>query len=129
MNAPSEHPALQPLLDPTMVFPADFVWGVATSATQIEGAAALDGRGESIWDRFCLTPGHIADGSSPRTSCDQYLRLEEDLDLIASLGVNAYRFSVSWPRVRPAGDGPWNEAGIAFYRRLVEGLHARGIQA
>jgi beta-glucosidase len=129
MNAPSEHPALQPLLDPTMVFPADFVWGVATSATQIEGAAALDGRGESIWDRFCLTPGNIADGSSPQTACDHYHRLEEDLDLIASLGVNAYRFSVSWPRVRPAGDGPWNEAGIAFYRRLVEGLHARGIQA
>ena len=63
MNAPTEHPALQPLLDPTMVFPADFIWGVATSATQIEGAAALGGRGESIWDRFCLTPGHIADGA------------------------------------------------------------------
>lgn len=108
-------------------FPADFVWGVATSSFQIEGAAAADGKGESIWDRFCRLPGAIADGSTGDVACDHYHRLEEDLDLIASLGVNAYRFSVSWPRVQPAGGGAWNVAGLAFYRRLVDGLRRRGI--
>jgi len=108
-------------------FPDDFVWGVATSAFQIEGAAAEDGKGLSIWDRFCEVPGKIADGSDGTVACDHYHRWEADLDLIASLGVDAYRFSVSWPRVRPGGSGPWNERGLAFYERLVEGLIARGI--
>jgi beta-glucosidase len=109
-------------------FPPDFVWGVATSAFQIEGAATADGKGESIWDRFCRVPGAIADASHGDLACDHYHRLESDLDLIASLGVDAYRFSVSWPRVQPLGHGAFNEAGMAFYERLVDGLRARGIQ-
>ena len=107
-------------------FPPDFVWGVATSAFQIEGAAQADGKGESIWDRFCRQPGAIADASNGDIACDHYHRLDTDLDLIAALGVNAYRFSVSWPRVQPLGLGAWNEAGLAFYERLVDGLLARG---
>ena len=101
---------------------------MATSSFQIEGAANEDGKGESIWDRFCRQPNTIADHSNGDVACDHYHRLESDLDLIASLGVNAYRFSVSWPRVQPTGSGPWNEAGLAFYERLVDGLLARGIQ-
>jgi beta-glucosidase len=110
------------------VFPADFVWGVATSSFQIEGASSQDGKGASIWDTFCRVDGAIADHSNGDVACDHYARLEEDLDLIASLGVNAYRFSVSWPRVQPLGSGAWNEAGLAFYERLVQGLIARNIQ-
>ncbi len=110
------------------LFPADFVWGVATSSFQIEGAAREDGKGESIWDRFCRVPGAIADASNGDVACDHVHRLDADLDLITSLGVNAYRFSVSWPRVQPAGSGTWNEKGLAFYERLVDGLRARGVQ-
>ena len=106
-------------------FPADFIWGVATSSFQIEGAAREDGKGESIWDRFCRVPGAIADASNGDVACDHYHRLEQDLDLIASLGVNAYRFSVSWPRVQPDGAGAWNAKGLDFYDRLVDGLLAR----
>jgi beta-glucosidase len=116
------------MTSPHRLFPADFVWGVATSAFQIEGAAAADGKGASIWDRFCRQPGAIADGSNGDVACDHYHRLEQDLDLIASLGVGAYRFSVSWPRVQPAGQGAWNPPGLAFYERLVDGLLARGVQ-
>lgn len=110
-------------------FPADFVWGVATSAFQIEGGADAAGKGESIWDRFCRQPGAIVDGSNGDVACDHYHRLEADLDLIASLGVTAYRFSVSWPRVQPMGSGAWNTPGLDFYERLVDGLQARGIAA
>ena len=120
-------PAMPPL-DIGHAFPPDFVWGVATSAFQIEGAAQADGKGESIWDRFCRQPGAIADASNADVACDHYHRLDADLDLIAALGVNAYRFSVSWPRVQPLGLGAWNEAGLAFYERLVDGLLARGVQ-
>ena len=109
-------------------FPADFVWGVATSAFQVEGAATADGKGPSIWDRFCRQPGAIADGGSGDVACDHYRRWQSDLDLMVSLGVKAYRFSVSWPRVQPAGEGAWNEPGLAFYERLVDGLRARGIE-
>jgi beta-glucosidase len=109
-------------------FPPNFVWGVATSAFQIEGAAVEDGKGASIWDQFCRQPGVIADGSDGDIACDHYHRWSDDLDLIASLGVNAYRFSVSWPRVRPDGDGAWNEKGLDFYERLVDGLLERGIK-
>jgi beta-glucosidase len=116
-----------PMTTDALPFPPDFVWGVATSAYQIEGAAATDGKGPSIWDEFCRRPGAIADASNGDIACEHYHRLDADLDLIASLGVNAYRFSVSWPRVRPTGDGAWNEAGLAFYDRLVDGLLARGI--
>jgi len=108
-------------------FPPDFAWGVATSAFQIEGAAFEDGKGESIWDRFCRVPGAIADGSNGDVACDHYHRLEADLDLVAGLGVDLYRFSISWPRVQPAGEGAWNEKGLAFYDRLVDGLLERGL--
>ncbi len=109
-------------------FPPEFVWGVATSAFQIEGAAAQDGKGPSIWDTFCRVPGAIADNSNGDIACDHYHRLEQDLDLIAGLGVGAYRFSVSWPRVRPTGHGDWNPKGLDFYERLVDGLIQRGIK-
>jgi len=109
-------------------FPADFVWGVATSSFQIEGAAGEDGKGSSIWDEFCRVPNAIADHSNGDVACDHYHRWAEDLDLIANLGVDAYRFSVSWPRVRPGGEGAWNKKGLAFYDRLVDGLLERGIK-
>ena len=109
-------------------FGPDFVWGVATSAFQIEGAAHAEGKGPSIWDRFCAEPGRIADGSNGDVACDHVNRWREDLDLIAALGVDAYRFSVSWPRVQPLGQGAWNPAGLDFYDRLVDGLLARGIK-
>ena len=108
--------------------PAEFVWGVASSAFQIEGAASADGKGASIWDEFCRQPGAIADGSNGEIACDHYHRLDSDLDLIAALGIRAYRFSISWPRVQPLGSGASNEAGLDFYSRLVDGLLKRGIQ-
>lgn len=110
------------------VFPPDFLWGVATSAFQIEGAAAEDGKGPSIWDDFCRVPGAIADGSNGDVACDHYHRWQQDLDMIRGLGVDAYRFSLSWPRVQPAGSGAWNEAGLAFYDRLVDGMLERGLK-
>jgi beta-glucosidase len=109
-------------------FPPGFVFGVATSSFQIEGAAHEGGKGESIWDRFCRQPGAIADNSNGDVACDHVHRLEADLDMIAALGVDAYRFSVSWPRVQPLGHGAWAEEGLAFYERLVDGLIARGIK-
>ncbi len=123
-------------LSPTMTpspatdnpFPPHFVWGVATSAFQIEGAATADGKGPSNWDSFCRVPGAIADGSHGDIACDHYHRWPADLDLVAGLGVDAYRFSVSWPRVQPQGSGAWNEAGLDFYERLVDGLLQRGVQ-
>jgi beta-glucosidase len=108
-------------------FPRGFVWGVATSAFQIEGATHEDGRGDSIWDSFCRRPGVIKDGGSGDAACDHYHRSAEDVDLIADLGIRAYRFSIAWPRVQPAGSGPWNDRGFAFYQRLVDRLLARGI--
>jgi beta-glucosidase len=109
-------------------FPASFVWGVASSAFQIEGASTADGKGASIWDEFCRLPGVIADGSDGRIACDHYNRLESDLDLIAGLGVGAYRFSISWPRIQPTGSGEVLGPGIDFYNRLVDGLLERGIE-
>ena len=108
-------------------FPSRFTWGVATSSYQIEGAAFEDGRSPSIWDTFCAAPGKVLNGDSGEVACDHYHRLESDLDLIAALGVNAYRFSVAWPRVIPQGRGEVNRAGLDFYSRLVDGLLARGI--
>lgn len=109
-------------------FPEGFLWGTATSAYQIEGAASLDGKGESIWDQFCRRPGVIADGSTGDVACDHYHRLESDLNLLSELGVDAYRFSISWPRIQPAGSGAVNEAGLSFYERLVDGLLRRNIK-
>ena len=110
-------------------FPGDFVFGVATAAFQIEGAAKADGRKPSIWDAFCNMPGRVHGRHNGDIACDHYNRLEADLDLIASLGVSAYRFSIAWPRVIPEGTGPVNEKGLDFYDRLVDGLTARGIKA
>ena len=109
-------------------FSERFVWGVATSSFQIEGASQEDGKGLSIWDSFCREPGTISDHSNGDIACDHYHRWEQDLDLIASLGVDAYRFSVSWPRVRPTGSGAWNSKGLDFYEKLVDGLLQRGIK-
>jgi beta-glucosidase len=109
-------------------FPKSFVWGVASSAFQIEGASSADGKGASIWDEFCRRPGVIADGSDGTIACDHYHRLESDLDLIARLGVGAYRFSISWPRIQPIGCGKVVGAGMDFYNRLVDGLLERGIE-
>jgi beta-glucosidase len=109
-------------------FPSTFVWGVASSAFQIEGAAAADGKGASIWDEFCRRPGVIVDGSDGQVACDHYNRLESDLDLIADLGVRAYRFSISWPRIQPTGSGAAVGGGLDFYNRLVDGLLKRGIE-
>jgi beta-glucosidase len=111
------------------VFPSDFQWGVSTSAYQIEGATAEDGRGPCTWDAFCREPGRVRDGHTADVACDHYHRWAEDLDLIAGLGARAYRFSISWPRVRPAGGGAVNPKGLDFYDRLVDGLAERGIAA
>src|SRR5689334_1516136 len=110
-----------------MSWPDGFVFGAATAAYQIEGAAKADGRGESIWDRFCHTPGKVANGDTGDEACDHYHRWNEDLDLMQSLGLRGYRFSVSWPRIQPDGTGPANQKGLDFYRRLAEGLLERGI--
>lgn len=118
---------IQSFTSSEVVFPKDFIWGVATSSFQIEGASNIDGKGVSIWDTFCKTPNAIADASNGDVACEHYYRLEEDLDLIANLGVNAYRFSISWARVQPMGEGDWNEFGMAFYERLINGLIRRGI--
>jgi len=107
--------------------PADFRWGVATSAYQIEGAVAEDGRTPSIWDTLCRVPGAIDNGDTGETACDHYHRMPEDVALIRSLGLDTYRFSVSWPRVQPGGRGPANEAGLAFYDRLVDELLGQGV--
>jgi beta-glucosidase len=108
-------------------FPDTFLWGTATAAYQVEGAAFEDGRGPSIWDTFSHTPGLVANGETGDVACDHYHRLEEDLDILADLGVGAYRFSISWPRVLPAGGDRLNQAGLDFYSRLVDGLRARDI--
>src|SRR5262249_53686585 len=100
----------------------------ATSSYQIEGAPSEDGRGESIWDRFCLMPGKIADGSSGEHACDHYHRFGEDIALMQRLGLGAYRFSIAWPRVIPQGRGTVNQRGLDFYDRLVDGLLAAGIE-
>lgn len=112
----------------TFDFPADFVWGAATSSYQIEGAWDEDGKGESIWDRFSHTPGRIKDGDTGDVACDHYHRWAEDVALMETLGLHAYRFSVSWPRVLPAGRGAVNPAGLDFYDRLVDGLLEAGIE-
>jgi len=112
----------------TMSFPSDFTWGVATSAFQIEGAAAVDGKGPSIWDTFSHTPGKIVDHSNGDVACDHYHRYREDVALMASLGADAYRFSMAWSRVQPTGKGAWNEAGFAFYERLLDALDEHGMR-
>ncbi|MFF0864471.1 GH1 family beta-glucosidase [Nonomuraea sp. NPDC003560] len=105
-----------------------FLWGTATAAYQIEGAVAEDGRGASIWDTFAHEPGRTRDGHTGDVACDHYHRWREDVALMSGLGVNAYRFSIAWPRVQPLGAGEVNPAGLDFYERLTDGLLAAGIQ-
>jgi len=112
----------------TRTLSKDFIWGVATSAYQIEGAAATDGRGPSIWDTFSHTAGKTRNGDHGDTACNHYQLWPQDLDLVADLGVDAYRFSASWSRVQASGYGAWNAKGLDFYDRLVDGLLDRGIQ-
>jgi beta-glucosidase len=113
---------------PFLRFPPGFVWGAATAAFQIEGATQADGRGQSIWDEFCRRPGAIRDHSDAEVACGHFQRWAQDLDLMRELGLQGYRFSVSWPRVQPGGRGAFNQAGMDFYERLVDGLLERGIQ-
>jgi beta-glucosidase len=108
-------------------FPEGFLWGTANAAYQVEGAVQEDGRRPSIWDIFSHTPGKTFHGDTGDIACDQYHRLEADLDLLVELGIPAYRFSVAWPRVIPSGRGAINQAGLDFYQRLVDGLLQRGI--
>jgi beta-glucosidase len=108
-------------------FPPGFVWGAATAAYQIEGAVAEDGRTDSVWDVFCRQPGAIRDGQTGDIAADHYHRWQEDVALMAGLGIGAYRFSIGWPRVQPGGTGKANEAGLDFYDRLTDALLAAGI--
>lgn len=110
-----------------MSFPKDFLFGVATSAAQIEGAAQTDGKGLSIWDVFSRIPGKIAGGATPETACGSYHLFGEDIRLMREIGVKSYRFSISWPRVLPDGTGRINQKGLDYYRRLIDGLNNNGI--
>ncbi|MCP4594320.1 MAG: beta-glucosidase [bacterium] len=110
-----------------MTFPDGFLWGVAAAAYQVEGATSQDGRGPSVWDEFCARPGAVFDGHSGESACDHYHRYPEDIALIADLGANAYRLSISWPRVMARGVGPINEAGLDFYDRVIDALMSRGV--
>ncbi|MDI6784413.1 MAG: GH1 family beta-glucosidase [bacterium] len=112
----------------TLIFPNGFLWGTATASYQIEGAYNEDGKGETIWDRFSHTPGATVQFQNGDTACDHYHRWEEDVNLMASLGLNAYRFSIAWARIFPEGKGSIpNSKGIAFYDRLVDVLLAKNI--
>ena len=111
------------------VFPEKFMWGTATASYQVEGAVTIDGRGESIWDRFSKTPGAVKHGHTGDVAVDQYHRYKEDVVLMHELGVGAYRFSLAWPRIMPAGSGAVREAGIDYYKRLSDELHANNIKA
>ena len=112
----------------TQRFPDGFLWGTATSAYQIEGAAAEDGRSESIWDRFCRVPDRVFNGETGDVACDHYHRWRDDIRIMEELGLSAYRFSTAWPRVVPGGRGPVNQTGLDFYDRLVDGLLEAGIE-
>ncbi|HZB51931.1 MAG TPA: GH1 family beta-glucosidase [Mycobacteriales bacterium] len=115
------------MIDDGLRFPPGFVFGTATAAYQIEGAAAEDGRGPSVWDTFSHTPGTVRDGDTGDVACDSYHRYAEDVALLAGLGARAYRFSISWSRVQPTGRGEVNRAGLDYYSRLVDSLRAAGI--
>lgn len=111
-----------------MKFPNDFHWGVATSSYQIEGASNIDGRGQSIWDTFCATPGKVVNQESGQVACDHYHRFSEDIAIMKSMGIDSYRFSIAWPRLFPNGDEKREERGFAFYNRLINELIANGIE-
>ena len=103
-------------------FPENFTWGAATASYQIEGAWNEDGKGESIWDRFSHTPGKIKNGDTGDIGCNHYHRWSEDIEIMKDLGLSAYRFSISWPRIFPFGTGAVNQAGLDSYSRLVDAL-------
>src|SRR5688572_25223290 len=109
-------------------FPDGFLWGAATSAYQIEGSPLADGAGPSIWHRFAHTPGRTAGGDTGDVACEHYRRWRDDVRLMADLGLRSYRFSVAWGRIMPDGRGRVNEAGVAFYDRLIDALLAHGIR-
>jgi beta-glucosidase len=109
-------------------FPSDFIWGAATASYQIEGAAFEDGRGESVWDRFSATPGKVRAGDTGAVACDFYHRYRDDVRLMRELGLDAFRFSIAWPRVLPTGRGEVNAKGLDFYDRLVDELLANDIE-
>jgi beta-glucosidase len=111
-----------------MSFPDGFMWGASTAAQQIEGAVAEGGRGPSVWDVFARRPGAVHLGQNADTACSHYHRWKEDIGLMQDIGLKAYRFSVAWPRILPEGTGPTNEAGLAFYDQLVDGLLKAGIE-
>ncbi len=104
------------------IFPANFNWGVATSSFQIEGAAQIDGRGVSVWDTFCATPGKVANGDNGDVACDHYNRFPEDIALMKEMGITSYRFSLAWPRMFPNGDTQPEQRGFDFYNRLIDAL-------
>ena len=110
------------------MFPSDFIWGAASSAYQVEGAANIDGRGQSVWDEFCRRPGAVFGGHTGDLACDHYHRYPQDVALMKSLGLKAYRLSIAWPRVLPEGVGAVNESGLAFYDRLIDALLEAGIE-
>lgn len=111
-----------------LVFPEGFLWGVTTASCQLEGAAYDDGKGASIWDTFSHDVGSIHHGDNGDIACDHYHRIDSDIELMQELGIPAYRFSIAWHRVQPEGSGAVNEVGLDHYRRLVDGLRARGIE-
>jgi len=111
-----------------VTFPPGFLWGAATAAYQIEGAAEADGRTPSIWDTFSRTPGRVQHGHTGDVACDHYNRMPADVRLMAELGLRSYRFSLAWPRIQPGGTGKANQAGLDFYRRLLDELHAHDIE-
>lgn len=109
-------------------FPADFLFGAATASYQIEGGVNEGGRGPSIWDTFSHTPGKVVNGDTGDVACNHFHRWEEDIDMMEEMGLQAYRFSISWSRVQPTGTGEFNEEGIAFYRNIIDRLRAKGIE-
>ena len=108
-------------------FPTGFVWGAATAAYQVEGAVNEDGRGPSIWDTFAHTPGRTLNGETGDVACDHYHCYRQDIGLMKEMGLQAYRFSIAWPRILPTGRGQVNAAGLDFYDRLVDAVLAAGI--
>ena len=108
--------------------PTRFLWGASTSSYQIEGAANEDGRAPSIWDTYCLMKGKVNNGDTGDLACDHYHRYPDDIKLMANLGLQAYRFSISWPRILPRGKGAVNQKGLDFYGQLIDGLLESGIE-
>lgn len=111
-----------------IIFPDGFLWGAATASYQIEGAVNEDGRGESIWDRFCHTPGNIMNGDKGDMACDHYHRYKQDIKTMKEMGLKTYRFSIAWPRIFPEGKGNLNQKGLDFYNSLVDELLENGIE-